>query len=101
MFIGIIAFYHFIPLSITLTWAGDHKVSAKQHLFFFHFFTHCSTDQSEICYGIGAIQNKHADTSFDWDLVEKGKQQPIYCVHHNVYEMICCKLGLKLASIEL
>ena len=29
MFVGTIDFYHFIPLSLTLTLAGGHKVSAK------------------------------------------------------------------------
>ena len=32
MFIGIIDFYNFIPLSLTLTMAGGHKVSTKQNL---------------------------------------------------------------------
>ena len=30
--IGTINFYHFIPLSVTLTLAGGHKVSNKQNL---------------------------------------------------------------------
>ena len=32
MLIGNIDFYHFIPLSLTLTLLGGHKVSAKQNL---------------------------------------------------------------------
>ena len=32
MHIGTIDFYHFIPLSVALTLAGGHKVSAKQNL---------------------------------------------------------------------
>ena len=32
MLIGTIHFYHFIPLSLTLTVPGGHKVSAKQYL---------------------------------------------------------------------
>ena len=32
MLIGMIDFYHFIPLSLILTLPGDHKVSAKQNL---------------------------------------------------------------------
>ena len=32
MFIGTYGFYHFIPLSVTLTLAGGHKVSTKQNL---------------------------------------------------------------------
>ena len=30
--IGTIDFYHFIPLSVTLTLLGGHKVSAKENL---------------------------------------------------------------------
>ena len=33
MLIGIIDFYHFIPLLLILTLFGIHKVSAKQNLF--------------------------------------------------------------------
>ena len=32
MFLGTIDFNHFIPLSLTLTLPGGHKVSAKQNL---------------------------------------------------------------------
>ena len=35
MFIGTISFCHFIPLSVTLTLAGDHKVIVKQNLLAF------------------------------------------------------------------
>ena len=41
MLIGTINFYHFIPLSLTLPFAGDHKVSTKQNLLasiFSHIF---------------------------------------------------------------
>ena len=32
LLIGTIGFYHFIPLSLTLTLPGGHKVSTKQNL---------------------------------------------------------------------
>ena len=32
MLIGSIDFYHFIPLSLTLTLGGGHKISTKQNL---------------------------------------------------------------------
>ena len=32
MMIGTLGFYHFVPFSLTLTLAGDHKVCAKQNL---------------------------------------------------------------------
>ena len=47
MLIGTINFYHFIPLSVTLTLSGGHKVSAKQNLLRF-FVTRFSTDQDGI-----------------------------------------------------
>ena len=49
MLIGTLDFYHFTPLSLTLTFTGGHKVSTK------HFLAHFSTDQNEICFGVEAI----------------------------------------------
>ena len=47
MLIDTINFYHFIPLSLTLTLLWGHKVSAKQNLLGY-FLPHFSTDQDEI-----------------------------------------------------
>ena len=55
MNIGTVDIYHFIPVSLTLSLLGGHKVSAKQHLWS-HFLAHFSTDQYEISYDVEAIQ---------------------------------------------
>ena len=47
MLIGTMDFYHFIPLSLTLTLPGGHKVSTKQSLLA-SFFCMLSADQDEI-----------------------------------------------------
>ena len=47
MLIGTVDFYHFIPLSVNLTVAGSHKVSAKQNLLA-SFSCTLLTDQDEI-----------------------------------------------------
>ena len=39
MLLGTIDFYHFVPLSMTLTFAEGHKVSANQNLMA-SFFAH-------------------------------------------------------------
>ena len=41
MLIGTTDFYHFIPLSLTLTLPGDYKISAKQSLLASFFHTFC------------------------------------------------------------
>ena len=46
MLLGIVHFYHFLPLSLTLTLPGGHKVSTKQNLLA-SFLTHFSADQGE------------------------------------------------------
>ena len=51
--IGTIDFYHFIPLSLTLTLPGGHKVSAKQNLLasmctFYYLLTYAHRSQWSI-----------------------------------------------------
>ena len=68
MLIGTIDFYHFIPLWLTLTFAGGHKVSAKQNAFL--------NWSGDIWHCFEAIQAEHPDTTFEWhllDLVRQGK----------------------------
>ena len=67
MLLDTIDFYHFIPLSLTWTLAGDHKVSAKQNL------THFSSDQDETWYGDKAIQVEHSKTNFEYGALKQGK----------------------------
>ena len=64
MLIGIIDFYHFIPLSLTLTLPEGHKVSTKQNLLL-HFLSHFSSDWDEIWCGDGAIQAECPETAFE------------------------------------
>ena len=54
MLVGTIDFYHYIPLSLTLTLPGGHKVNAKQNLWA-SFLPHFSCDQDEIWCGDEAI----------------------------------------------
>ena len=42
----VFGFHHFIPLSVTLTLAGVHKISAKQNLWV--FLAHFSNDHNEV-----------------------------------------------------
>ena len=53
--IGTVNFYHFIPLSMTLTLVGGHKISAEQNLLV-SFFAHFSIDQEEILYCVEVSQ---------------------------------------------
>ena len=48
MHIGAIGFYHFVPLSVTLTLSRGHNVSAKEDLLVSFFFRHFSIDLDEI-----------------------------------------------------
>ena len=55
---------HFIPLSVTMTLVGGHKVSTKQCLFL-HFLAHFSTEWDEIWYGDESVQAEHPETTFE------------------------------------
>ena len=57
MLIGTIDFYHFVPLSLTLTLPGGDKVSAKQNLLA-SFIRMLSSDQDEIFCDDEAIQDE-------------------------------------------
>ena len=57
--LSIMDFYHFIPLSLTLSLPGNHKVSAKQNLLASVSLTHFSTDEDEIWDGVEAIKADH------------------------------------------
>ena len=46
MLVGIIDFYHFIPLSVTLTLTGDHKTKESKTSWL-HFLPDFSTNQDE------------------------------------------------------
>ena len=58
MLIGAIDFYHFLPISVTLTLAGGHKISTKQNLLA-PLFAHFSTYQDEIGYDVEGIRVEH------------------------------------------
>ena len=63
--------YHFVPLSLTLTLLGGHKVSAKQNLL--ALFSHkLFIDQDETWYSDQALV-EYPDTTFEWHLVKWGK----------------------------
>ena len=59
--LGTIDFFHFIPLSLTLTLPGGHKVSTKQNLLL-RFHTCFLSDQDEIWCGDEAIQAEDPET---------------------------------------
>ena len=63
MLIGTIDFYHFIPLSLTLTLVGVTR-SAQSKTSWLNFLPHFLTDQEEIVYGVEAIQAGHPDAMF-------------------------------------
>ena len=69
--IGTADFYHIIPLSMTLTLTGGHKVSKKQNVLGVTF-SH-TLIQNEIWCGAEAIQVEHADITFEWELLPQGK----------------------------
>ena len=75
MLIGTIDFYHFMPLSLTLTLPGAHKVSTKQILLasFSPTLFHFSSDQDEMWCCDEAIQAEHPETNFQSDLLKQGK----------------------------
>ena len=70
MLIGFIDFYHFIPLSVTLSLAGVTKLGQSK-VCWHRFFAHFSTDQDERC--VEVCQVEHS-TTFESD-VTKGS----YC----------------------
>ena len=109
MFIGTIDLYHFIPLSLTLTLAGGHKVSAKQNIWL-HVLAQFSTDQDETWCCVEAIWGEHPDTTFDWDLMNKRNnccftdciRKFFYTdMHMDVYESIWLTLGMMIDTTEL
>ena len=63
MLMSTIDFYCFIHFQWPWSWQGGRKVSTKQNLL--ASFSHFSTDQEEIWYGVEAIQVQHSDT-FEW-----------------------------------
>ena len=71
MLTGTIDICHFIPLSLTLTLVGGHKINKKQILRL-HFLTHFPTDQDEIWSGVEANQVEHPDHTFEWDWMKQG-----------------------------
>ena len=66
MLIGTIDLNHFIPLPLTLTLPGGHKISTQQNVWL-HFLTHTHflSDQDEIWCGDEAIQFEHRETTFE------------------------------------
>ena len=58
---GTIDFYHFRPLSMTLTLAGVTR--SEQRTIWLQFLTHISTDQDEIESGVKAIEAEHLNTN--------------------------------------
>ena len=72
MLIGTIYLYHFVPLSLSLTLPGGHKVSLKQNLLA-SFLLHFAADQDEIRYGVEVIQVEHPNTNFEQDSMKQGK----------------------------
>ena len=73
MFIGTSDSYHFIPLSLTLTLAGGHKVTVQSKTSWRHILAHFSTDQDACWYGVEVMQGDHPDTTFEWDLMKQQK----------------------------
>ena len=63
MVIGTFDFYHLIPLLLTSTLPGGHKVSAKQKLM--ALFSCTLADQDEIRCGDEIIQAEHPETIFE------------------------------------
>ena len=61
---GTIDFYNFIPVSLTLTLPGAHKVSANK-TYWLHFLPHFSSDQDEIWCGDEAIQAERPQTALE------------------------------------
>ena len=94
MLVGTIDFYYFVPFSMTLALSGGHKVSTKHSVLapFFHPLLNWSrlnwmlswsySSRISWYYRIGccleAIQVEHPDTTFEWDLMKKGKQLLFY-----------------------
>ena len=64
MLISTIDFYRVIPLSMTLTLTGDHKVGTKRNLLA-SFLALYSSDQAEMWCGVETVQVKHPDTNFE------------------------------------
>ena len=61
--LGTVDFFHFMPRSLTMTLAGDHKFSAEENVLL-HFLVHVLTDQDEVIHGVQAVQVEHHDTIF-------------------------------------
>ena len=64
MLVGTTDFYHFMPLSVTLTLTGNQNASANKS-WRFHFLALFSTELDEICYSDEAIQADHPETIFE------------------------------------
>ena len=91
LFIGVIDFYHFMLLSLTLTCPGVTR-SAQIKTYWLHFLKHFSFDEDEIWCGDEAIQAELYETTFVWDLVKSRKQILFYTL---------CQKSLTLACIRM
>ena len=67
MFIGSINCCHLIPLSVTLTMAGGHKVMAQSKTCLLHFLAHFSTEWIEICCGNKVVQAEDTEAALEQD----------------------------------
>ena len=98
---GTIDFYHFIPLSLTLTFPEGHKVSAKPNLL--ALFSHTLSNWSgwHLC-GVEANQIEHPGTTLESDLVKQveitadllivGPKKQNVSLHSDIYKLIWLKL---------
>ena len=73
LLIGTIDFYHFIPLSLTLTLSGGHKVTVQSKTYWLKFHPHFSADQDEIWCGNETIHAEHPETTFEYGVLKQGK----------------------------
>ena len=114
---------HFIPFSLTLTLAVGHTVSPKQNL----LASFCSTLSDWMgwnlvwswkefklnipetisewdlfsAYGDEAIQAEHLETTFDWDLFNRGKQLLFYWLHQKNLTLACIQTFINQVNSAL
>ena len=109
MHIGTIDFYHFLPLSLTLTLSGI-SGSVQSKTSWLHVLPHFWTDQDEMWSGLEANQVQHLDTMFQWDVLKHGEINAVLLstsknsddgMDSNVYELIWFKLCRIIDTIKL
>ena len=101
MMIGITEVYILISVWVTMNEGKGHPnwyqnvklIDHYHHIYsktsWLHCLTHILADRDEIWCGVEAIQVEYSDTTFQWDLMIRGKKLLCYRLHQKTSTLAC------------